>query len=193
MVSIAATSKKYHGRKAATYDEIRTKQQRWRLENEAVERMLRQLQPKWVLDVPCGTGRFFELYRVLDCSVTAVDVSEEMLALAKAKLRKGHKVNLVHCGIEDIPKDNFDAAVCVRFLDLIDEQAMHVAVRTLCGAAQRAVILTIRLGAAYVPKVNTAEHDEKKFRALVKRLGWRVAEQVPVFNAGWHIIRLERV
>jgi len=43
-----------------------------------------------------------------------------------------------------------------------------------------------------VPKSNTATHDERKFRSLARRLGWMIAEEVEIFDAGWRVARLER-
>ena len=198
MVSIAQTSRKYRGRKAKTYDAIREKQERWRVENEVVERWLRELRPiDSVLDCPVGTGRFVGFYRTYGVRlVTGIDTSEEMLALARKKTRRSdHNIDLVQgdamaTGLSD---RGYDVAVCVRFLDLIDEDAMRAVVKELCRVARRAVILTIRFSAgAYRPKVNTAEHDRRKFNALVTRLKWRVSESVPFRDAGWEIVRLER-
>lgn len=200
MVSITQTARKYHGRKAATYDEIRTKQQRWTLENDAVDKLLRKLKPvSSVLDVPVGTGRFLPLYEVLSvATVFGVDVSEEMLALARQKVTRRMRQNAtVELALGDATKldasdATVDVVVCVRFLDLIDEEAMRKVVTELCRVARRGVILTIRLGDAYVPKTNTAEHDRAAFNRLVKKLGWRVEESIPIFDAGWTVMRLGR-
>lgn len=197
MVSIAQTSRKYHGRKAATYDSVRQKQRRWKIENAEVERMLTEIRPRSVIDVPCGTGRFFGLYAKLNvAAVRGVDASEEMLALARKKLPRT-AVGAIGFTLErgdatSLPRDTWQTAVCVRFLDLIDEEAMRKVVTELCRVAKSSVILTIRFGPKYVPKVNTAEHAEKAFFRLVRSLGWECVESVPVLNAGWHIVRLGR-
>ena len=194
MVTIDQTRKKYHGRKAATYDEIRRRQRRWKIENETVERMLRQLSPINVLDCPVGTGRFLAVYRALGCTVLGIDASRSMINLARKKLR-GHGYTTLEVGdatATDLRDRSYDTVVCVRFLDLIDEAAMRAVMRELCRVAGRAVILTIRLGPQYVNKSNTATHSGNKFMLMVRRLGWRVEESVPVLNAGWTIMRLGR-
>lgn len=196
MVSIAATSRKYRGRKAATYDAVRTKQLRWKQENEIVERMLRGIAPRTVLDVPVGTGRYLQLYKQLGCEhVEGLDISEAMLVLARRKLRalRWRSNVLLRTGDATYLGGSviYDAAVCVRFLDLIDEAAMRKVVKELCRVAT-SVVCTIRFGEKYVPKSNTAEHDEKKFRALVRGQGFEIVEQVPIFNAGWHVVHMRR-
>lgn len=202
MVSIRQTAKKYHGRKAETYDEVREKQARWGWENEHVARMLDASAPRYdtILDCPVGTGRFIQTYANMGVRVLqGLDISTEMLALARKKVpRKMLMYATVDLRVGDaskmdLPDASHDVAVCVRFLDLIDEAAMVAVVKELCRVARRAVILTIRLGNKYVPKSNTSEHDTKKFHALVKKLGWKVEESVLFRDAGWYIMKLERV
>ncbi len=196
----------YYGKKASGYDEKRRRQARWRLEHEAVERMLTAAQPRHVLDLPCGTGRFVELYHALPSvrTVMLVDKSAEMVNIAEKKGRKYLDVMTFRTGdATEIPSDSgaaFDTVVCCRFLDLIDEVTLRAVMTEITRVTEkgadkhpRNVILTIRLGDLYVAKSNTATHDRKKWWALVKRLGWRVEETVPIFNAGWVVLRLGRV
>lgn len=191
MVSLEATSRKYRGKTASGYEAKRRKQMRWHLENEAVEKFIEGASGS-VLDVPVGTGRFLPLYERMLSGMEAVgvDISEEMLALARRKsdfpLEVGDATKL------RFTDATFDVVVCVRFLDLIDEAAMCKVVTELCRVARERIILTIRLGEKYIPKSNTATHDEKKFLALIRRLGWIIAGDVPVFRAGWHVFKLER-
>lgn len=191
-VSIDTTSKKYHGRMAETYEPNRKKQERWDLENQIVESMLRKLKPRSVLDVPCGTGRFIPTYDKLRVKMAiCVDVSDEMLAQAKAKKRSHTKVVLKERDVRKMKVDPVDVSVCVRFLDLIDEDAMRSVIKKLMAVTTRGIICTIRFGPEYTPKSNTAEHDEKKFRALVQKTGWKVAKATPIFAQGWHVLLLK--
>lgn len=215
-VSIEATSRKYRGRKAATYEAVRKKQERWDLENKFVEKILVDINPRSVLDVPCGSGRYFDLYRRFSKiakleRVAGVDCSDEMLSLARKKLRgeevltmaegyqhfqASHEKKLVFLLEERDARDlkdykKFDVAVCVRFLDLIDERAMRQVVTSLCGKADN-VILTIRFGEKYVPKSNTAEHDERKFWRLVRDLGFARVQEYPIFKQGWRVCHIRR-
>ncbi len=199
MVSLRQTSLKYRGRKAETYDEVRVKQARWHFENEVVTRWLRDLKPSSVLDCPVGTGRFIDVYADMNVPMLqGIDISEEMVALASKKVPR---IMRQHADVDlrvgdasklDLPDASHDVAVCVRFLDLIDEEAMLAVLTEMCRVSKSAILLTIRLGKRYVPKSNTAEHDEKKFWALVRRLGWECGEKVPFRDAGWWIIRLQR-
>lgn len=199
MVSYEATKRKYRGKMASGYVAKRSRQERWHRENELVQGMLRQIctRRSVVLDCPVGAGRFLPTYAPIGCRVVGVDSSDEMLALAAKELRRlqsGDRVRLTVGDAVDLDHadESVDVAVCVRFLDLVPQSTMRAAVAELCRAARRHVILTIRLGDAYVEKVNTATHDSRGFRRLVTTLGWRVAEEYPIFNQGWTVLRLER-
>lgn len=199
-VSLESTRRKYHGRKAATYEAVRVRQRRWHLENEAVAKLLRGFICTSVLDVPVGTGRFLKLYDDLQMrTVHGVDASEEMLALAQKKpvarlLERQGRLTLEQGDATSLrwSDGTVDVVVCVRLLDLLDEQSMTWVVREICRVARRAVILTIRLGDEYVPKSNTATHDRARFNRVVRGLGWRIEESVPIFDAGWTVMRLGR-
>lgn len=191
-VSIQATSRKYRGRKAETYDEIREKQQRWGVENAAVAAMVQDLKRgTTVLDCPVGTGRFLATWKKQGFDFLGVDYSDEMLDLAQKKGWPRGKLIQGDASALDLGR-KFDVGVCVRFLDLIDEAALYRVLTTLNGVVRKRFICTIRFGVEYVPKSNTAEHDEKKFSAWMKRHGWKETERVPVFDAGWHVLRYDR-
>jgi ubiquinone/menaquinone biosynthesis C-methylase UbiE len=199
LVSIRQTSTKYRGRKAETYDAMRQKQVRWKIENETVERMLREIRPHSVLDCPIGTGRFLRLYADLSVrEVIGVDSSDEMLRLARRKVPRSMKQHAkVRLEVGDARKHDcvdqrVHCVVCVRFLDLIEEEAMHAVMQEMMRVADKLIVLTIRFGPKYVPKSNTATHDSKKFLSLVRHSKWIVVERVPVLNAGWEIVRLGR-
>jgi ubiquinone/menaquinone biosynthesis C-methylase UbiE len=192
-VNIETTSRKYHGNMAANYETKRKKQQRWDLENEVVKRFLSKIQPRSILDVPCGTGRYFPLYDQLRVRrVLAVDVSDSMLAIAKHKTKKITRttITLKRKDVRRLKVKPVDVSVCVRFLDLIDESAMREVMRKLMKVSSIGIICTIRLGESYIAKSNTATHDEQKFRKLLKYHGWRIAKSVPVFAQGWFIFLL---
>jgi len=194
-VSITTTSKKYHGRMAETYEPNRITQGRWKIENEEVERLLAKLKPRSVLDVPVGTGRYIPAYERLNVKrVIGVDVSDEMVAQAAKKAKRVKNCKGITLKVKDVrmlKTEPVDVSVCVRFLDLIDEEAMRQVVKKLMSVSEKAIICTIRFGPKYVPKSNTAEHDESKFRSLLKKNGWKIAKAIPVFTQGWFILLLK--
>lgn len=186
------TAIKYRGAMASNYEAKRKKQLRWHQENKIVTDMLSALPPGSVLDAPVGTGRFLPLYKKLKLTGLGIDTSVEMLKQARRKsgadrltLRIG---NLL---LDNLP--SAQTAVCVRFLDLIDEPAMQISMIQLMQTATQNIILTIRLGGRYILKSNTATHDRRKFMQLIAKRGWQVAEDIPIFTQGWHVLRLEKV
>jgi ubiquinone/menaquinone biosynthesis C-methylase UbiE len=192
------TKTRYRGKKAATYEAVRKKQARWALENEAVERYMAGARGK-VLDVPVGTGRFLPLWARLRLRFTGIDSSDEMLEQARTKMRLHvpEPMNRGHVVIGDATdlqfrESMFESVACIRFLDLIPEDAMMKVLRELCRVAKERIVLTIRLGETYVHKSNTCTHDRKKFYRAVKRLGWQIEHATPIFGQGWEVIKLVR-
>lgn len=191
----------YYGKKASGYDAKRRTQQRWKLEHNAVAKMLADIKPRHLLDLPCGTGRFIELYGKTSSlrTVTCGDISPEMYRQAERKARsiKGPIFSFLTIDATDIKQMKptcVDTVVCMRFLDLIDEATLDKVMRELSRVvvARGNIICTIRLGDGYVPKTNTATHDRQRWNNLLRRLGWRIEEAVPIFNAGWVVLKLAR-
>jgi len=185
------TARKYRGKMASGYEAKRMKQLRWHQENAIVRGMLEGARGS-VLDVPVGTGRFLAMYNELGLHpVVGIDSSDEMLKLAA---RKGFPYELENGDARKLrfADRSFDNVVCVRFLDLIDEPAMTAVVTELLRVASSRVIATVRFGPAYILKSNTATHDEVKFKALISQLGWQITEAVLIFDAGWHVLKMEK-
>src|SRR5690554_6924829 len=116
------TAERYFGEKAQSYNRDRELQTKWKAEDRALREAMRDLSSgAKVLDIPCGTGRFFPYYRERGFLYWGEDISEDMLAQARKAQRDGENV----CRAGDIfnidRADNaFDAVVCVRFLNLIE-------------------------------------------------------------------------
>lgn len=120
-------SEKYYGPVASGYDKKRENQSKWTVEQSIVERMLSDFPAgSWVLDAPCGTGRFFPYYHGKRFMVRGVDISPDMLAEASKKIINPAEMidgepmwawsvrNIIEegTGLED---SSVDAAVSVRF------------------------------------------------------------------------------
>lgn len=196
-MSNAVSSRTYRGAKARNYERNRTGQRRWRLETEAVADWLPR-RGGTVLDVPCGTGRFLPLYADFGLHVTGVDISEEMLAVARNKLTNlsAAQRRRIHLEQESILGDEWfhehDCVVCVRLLHLVSQRECGRILERLCSTARSRVILTVRLAEKYVENPSSTTMPDKWFRGRVRALGWRVAEERRLSSAGWTIMRLER-
>ena len=181
----------YRGRKAAIYDGKREKTARWQEENRIAGEMLDGI--KEVLDVPFGTGRMLKTYDKLKINYTGIDSSEEMLRQAYEK--GARPKSLIVADIFEVGKKDpiVECVVCIRFFHLLIESDMQRALEIVCWLAKRRIVLTIQLGKRYIAGAHeVATHDEKKFRAAVKRHGWRIERSETLNKLGWRVIQLER-
>lgn len=114
---------RYYGERASSYDAVRSRQDWWHSEKRGVEAALRDLPDvSSVLDVPSGTGRFFDLYQAHGLVVNGLDASSDMLAQARLVADKLElKVSLTEGDARRLPFEDgaFDLVVCFRFLQSI--------------------------------------------------------------------------
>ena len=82
-------------------------------QNEIGDRLLERLdymkiEPTWVLDLACGTGRFSEKLqrRYPKATIVSVDLAMEMLALAKKRQRWRHRWPLSCADMQQLPFAN---------------------------------------------------------------------------------------
>jgi ubiquinone/menaquinone biosynthesis C-methylase UbiE len=144
----AEQADRYRGKVATGYDSYRLRQPKWHREQEIMSDLLKVLpRNASVLDVPVGTGRFFDYYKALGLRPTGVDISNDMLAEAQQKagevgldviLEEG---NILRLGY---PDRTFDAAVCIRLLNLIPLVDVAQAVSELARVSKRHVIVGAR-------------------------------------------------
>jgi ubiquinone/menaquinone biosynthesis C-methylase UbiE len=144
-VGAAAIRDKYRGRVAANYEKRRTWESKWKAEQETMDFFLGRIKPcAMALDIPVGTGRFLALYAKHGISAIGMDVSEDMLAQARAKgwtadLRLGDALKI------ELPDDSVDVAICVRFLNWLSADELRGVLGELGRVARIAVIVTVRL------------------------------------------------
>lgn len=139
---------RYHGNRALAYDEIRSQQEWWRRESEAMQKILRRLRDCHnVLDVPCGSGRFFPLYRDVGLATTGLDISSSMLAECREKHKSGSdSLSLQQGSATNLPFDDcsFDLVVSFRFLQSIVSFAdAQKAIREMARVASKYVVLEL--------------------------------------------------
>ena len=115
---------RYYQDRARDYDQQRLHQASWTAEYRALQKITTELgHGLSVLDVPVGSGRFFPIYGAVDWRVSGLDVSEEMLEVARTRshgvlptkpiLIRGKATSL------PFPDSEFDVVVCFRFLQSI--------------------------------------------------------------------------
>ena len=139
---------RYEGAHADKYEQARSRGPKWRREQTAVTEILSRLPPGTsVLDVPVGTGRFIELYKHLKFSATGVDASRDMLRQAKERAESvASSIRLLEGDIRhlDATAGEYDAVVCIRFLNWIDFNSLNTVLAELARVTRCHLIIGIR-------------------------------------------------
>jgi len=137
---------KYDRHVAATYERDRQHELHWQKEDEFIAGFFAGRSVKRLLDLPVGTGRFLQHYGDVE-HVVGVDISEDMLAQARAKvaslgsraaaitIEKGDSLALAY---ED---GYFDVTVVFRLLHLVPEGLLPVAIRELCRVTSGSLVV----------------------------------------------------
>src|SRR5690625_3729501 len=132
---------RYYKHTARDYHKKRDYKPCWAREQAAVEAFV-HAGP--VLDVPCGTGRYVQIYKDNGLDAQGVDASNEMIALAQAKhpdfvAQRGTVLDL------PFPDKAFQTVVWSRLLDWLYPADMAKAVRELRRVC-REMVPSIRIG-----------------------------------------------
>jgi SAM-dependent methyltransferase len=153
---------------ADSYEAERAGKPGWLAEHAAVAEML---GPGPVLDCPCGTGRFFDLYRERGLAWTGIDSSTAMLARAAMRSNgEGVGVGDLLAGLP-FPDRFYGSAVCIRLLPWLKPHQLPVAIREL-GRLAGVVVVSIRVGTPGVRcRRGSVTHSWKDFRAACSAAG----------------------
>jgi SAM-dependent methyltransferase len=153
----------YYGDVAENYQPSREVKAKWKAEQAAVTRFLTEGP---VLDVPFGTGRFVPLYREKGLTFKGVDISPDMLSIAR---RKFPDVNASLGSAFDLrfAEGAFQTVVCVRFLEWLPITTAKVLLDRLRRIAPN-LILTITHGIEGQPEAYT--YDYGKFLKAIDGL-----------------------
>ncbi len=110
-------------------------------ERRAVARLLARAMPiSTAIDVPTGTGKLAPVFARFGVKVTAVDVSAEMLELAKLEYTSAGTATAAFC-VGDITKlgesvpEKHDACVCLRLMHRLPPELRAAALRSIAGVA----------------------------------------------------------
>ncbi len=172
----ATTLKYYYGRKAWDYDLEREDSKKWKNEHLIMDRRMSK-GSGLVLDIPCGTGRFFELYRNHGLDFIGMDVSDDMMVQARAK---DPAAEVVFGDILNIPRENksVDMSVCTRLLNFLSESEMHRAVSELCRVTTGRIHCGLFTSTEHPNRCNA--HTEESFTDAAKAGGFVFTERVTV-------------
>ena len=133
----AEAAQVYFGRHAAQWDRIRKLHVADEAVEEAISAALADVPMRALLDLGTGTGRMLELFGPRIEQGLGLDLSLDMLAVARARL---DRAGLRHCSVRQgdiydlaLPKDSFDVVIVHQVLHFLDDgaRAIHEAARVL--------------------------------------------------------------
>src|SRR5262245_27715734 len=136
----------YFRRHAAQWDRIRQLHVAEEAVEAAIVNALGDAPIRSLLDLGTGTGRMPELFSPQIGRGLGLDLSLDMLALARNRL---DKLGLKHCSVRQgdiydlaLPKDSFDAVVIHQVLHFLDDgaRAIHEAARVLRPSGRLLVV-----------------------------------------------------
>ena len=99
------------------------------------------------LDIPCGTGRLFQLLSSRRIRVAGADLSLEMMKVARGKSEVSHPIHgYIRCEVEGLPfrENRFDAVLSIRFLLHLPMEIRRKALKEMARVSQQWVILDYR-------------------------------------------------
>src|SRR5205085_595105 len=133
----AAAAQNYFRRHAAQWDRIRRLHVADAAVEDAIRAALADKPIRSLLDLGTGTGRMLELFGPEIERGLGIDMSLDMLTLARARLERA---GLKHCSVRQgdiyelpLPKDSFDVVIVHQVLHFLDDggRAIAEAARTL--------------------------------------------------------------
>jgi len=127
----AAVAQNYFRRHAAQWDRIRQLHIADAAVEDAIRAALTDKPIRALLDLGTGTGRMLELFATDIERGLGLDLSLDMLALARARL---DHAGLKHCSVRHgdiydlaLPRDSFDAVIIHQVLHFLDDSARAIA------------------------------------------------------------------
>ena len=129
--SRAAAAQNYFRRHAAEWDRIRRLHVADAAAEAAIRAALADKPIRSLLDLGTGTGRMLELFGPDSERGLGLDLSLDMLALARARL---DRAGLKHCSVRHgdiydlaLPRDSFDVVIIHQVLHFLDDSARAIA------------------------------------------------------------------
>lgn len=191
-LNLAAVAGDYFGRKAFDYDLGREDCAKWKAEYDAVKEGLTGLSGA-LLDVPCGTGRFFPIYKELGFRVLGLDISEDMLHQARVKDPNAQLAVADFAKGLPIADKVADVTVCSQFLKFLTEPELAAAIRELGRVTKTRILASLFTGNQTVRggKRNWV-HALPVFKAAVEAAGFKLTASAPIDpHRGHHIWMME--
>ncbi len=191
-----AGAEKYVGEIARGYDAKREDLPKWTIEQTIIEDMLDGITDgSWILDVPCGTGRFFKYYQEHRHQVWAMDMRQDMINEGRPKITEKNlhlfRPIIFEIGKLDeegkkIPlpfdKKSVDASVMCRLTRWLSPEDCQFAWRELQRVTRQKIIFTARV----------RNHEHARTYELINSSldGWKIVRDEPGVDVDYRVIEL---
>ena len=148
-----------------------------------------------VLDVPAGTGRLADALIASGYTVTAADISQEMLTEAERLHHlsaSGHFAGEVVCDAEHLPfKDgSFDAVACLRLAGHLPQVVLETVLQESMRVARRGLVVMVVRDTPLIRLKHFLQR--KKSRAEIGRTWFpmkRRETEAALLRHGWTVLR----
>lgn len=139
----------YRGEVAQSYLDDRTDHLKWNREQTVVKNIVDRYMAEGttVLDVPFGTGRFAKLYLERGVEVYGLDISPDMLEVAREQLGPlASDVHLVQGDAGNLPFEcnSLDYLVCIRLLNWVPIESIDRFFREFTRVACSKLVIGVR-------------------------------------------------
>lgn len=181
-------ARKFFGAVATQYDAKRQSSPKWIVEQRVIEDMLSDLKMgEWVLDCPCGSGRFFDTYHRKEVIFRGIDLSEDMLMQAAHKVIDPQRAILAVGDVRALSLNDksVDVSVMCRLTRWLSPADCQQAMRELQRVSRRKIIWTARV--ANHPHARTIE----LFEAALD--GWKIHRNEAGADIDYRIIEARPV
>lgn len=135
----------YHGSVAINYDKDRMSEPLWNTEQDFIKSYVAEMKSNAVvLDIPVGTGRFIDYFLNKGLSVVGMDISTDMLAIARNKYANASKKCSFVCGNAEkinFPDNSFDYIICWRLTHLISPKSLRTILKEFSRLARKEIVI----------------------------------------------------
>ena len=186
---ILSGADKYVGENAgANYRKKREHTPKWQTEQAIIERMLEDMPAgNWVLDVPCGDGRFFKFYHDKGFIFRGLDTSADQLVAAAHEVVDPMQARLGQGDVRSLPLGDkcVDASVMVRLTRWLSPEDCQLALKELQRVTRDRIIITARV--ANHPHARPVELFTEALEG-----GWALAKNEQGYMPEYRVLMFKR-
>lgn len=190
--------RKYNGKEAyfgnivSRYDLTRKSEDIWKIEDKYIIKELRSgiSKESTILDIPCGTGRFFQHYKSSKINnVIGIDISSDMINYSKYVSNSlSLKCALYTGDITSIPlKDSsVDLIFCFRLFHLLPFEIIECGIKELYRVAKNTVYVEVFSSSIKgKPKIITDIESLNKIESLKVKISEKLFRTARIDQSGW--------